>query len=329
MPFGQSPFAIGRGNAFEGLLRKDDYALLRHVLSEGLGADFSTAEIHNLRVGFPRNHSAMPARSAATRQLLVRIATDPSKLVVIDGAILETDVGGVRSFFEADEVAIGIGGEVLVGENKSWPVVDGRPTDDEALGAALDQAATYVLLARRTLAAEGLDPSLVSGQVALVTPKNTGLQPLLHREDVEGRIRRIERLLASVPRAESIAASLPDGLSFAPLYDDTKTEEERLVAFHDVARAIGTDYEPAACLTSCGFARACREQHFACGATRLLGLNVRQALGAVDQLQRVAELSEGGTPARDEATVGAALQRAARLFDAAVPASKKPTRRSA
>src|SRR3954454_20934478 len=39
LPFGQSPFAIGRGNAFEALLRRDDYALLRQVLTEGFGVD--------------------------------------------------------------------------------------------------------------------------------------------------------------------------------------------------------------------------------------------------------------------------------------------------
>ena len=55
------------------------------------------------------------------------------------------------AFFEADEMAIGVGGSIVIGENKSWPVVDGRPTDEDALGAALDQAATYVLLGRRSI----------------------------------------------------------------------------------------------------------------------------------------------------------------------------------
>src|SRR6266550_5268430 len=41
VPFGQSPFAIGRGVAFENLLRQHGHAELRRVLTEGLGVDFS------------------------------------------------------------------------------------------------------------------------------------------------------------------------------------------------------------------------------------------------------------------------------------------------
>jgi hypothetical protein len=49
MPFGQSPFAIGRGVAFEAFLRRHGHAELRRVLSEGLEVDFSMAAIENLR----------------------------------------------------------------------------------------------------------------------------------------------------------------------------------------------------------------------------------------------------------------------------------------
>ena len=74
------------------------------------------------------------------------------------------------AFFEADEMAIGVGGQIIVGENKSWPVVDGKPTDEDALGAALDQAATYVLLGRRTLEHAGVDPACMSDSVVLAVP---------------------------------------------------------------------------------------------------------------------------------------------------------------
>src|SRR6266536_1048345 len=43
MPYGQSPFAIGRGVAFESLLRQHGHAELRRVLTDGLAADFSLA----------------------------------------------------------------------------------------------------------------------------------------------------------------------------------------------------------------------------------------------------------------------------------------------
>ena len=57
MPFGQSPFAIGRGIAFENLLRQHGHAELRRVLTEGLGVDFSRAAIENLREGYQPNRS--------------------------------------------------------------------------------------------------------------------------------------------------------------------------------------------------------------------------------------------------------------------------------
>jgi hypothetical protein len=266
----------------------------------------------------------MPKREAETRRHLVEIALQPPQLVVLDGAVLATDVGGMTSYFEADEVAIGIGGEILIGENKSWPVVDGRPTDDDALGAALDQAATYVLLTRRTLEAEGCDPSIVSGRAAVVTPKNTGLQPTLHHEDIEGRVRRIARLLDSVPSVDDVAVTVPDGLTFASVIDKDRPEGERLASFEEIADHVGRDYEPGACLASCGFAWACRQHAYAKSETSLLGANAVHALGGVHRLPRVADLGAGDSPVGDETLVAPMLERAGRLFDAAVAA---PTRR--
>src|SRR5204862_413061 len=95
-----------------------------------------------------------------TRNRMTEIVTAPPEPVVLDGAVLRADIGGLPAFFEADEMAIGVNGRILVGENKSWPVVDGRPTDEDALGAALDQAATYVLLGRRRSKRRRPRPSL-------------------------------------------------------------------------------------------------------------------------------------------------------------------------
>ena len=121
------------------------------VLSDGLGVDFSLAAIENLRQGFQPNRSGLAARASVTRSRMTEITARPTEPVVLDGAVLRTDIGGLSAFFDADEMAIGVEGLIVVGENKSWPVVDGRPTDEDALGSALDQAATYVLLGRRTV----------------------------------------------------------------------------------------------------------------------------------------------------------------------------------
>ncbi len=318
MPFGQSSFAIARGIAFEKYLRRDNAQELREVLTEGLATDFSDAQIVNLRQGYPPNSVGMALRAAATRDLLVEIVSGAGEPVILDGAVLSGDVGGVPAFFEADEIAIGVGGEILVGEEKSWPIVDGRATDENALGAALDQQATYVLLGRTTLDNAGLDPNLLSSNAALINPRNTGLTPVLHRHNVEGRVRRIERLLDGVPRVADLAASIPSSVTFERVGDTARVEEERLDAFLAVTDTLGTAYEPSACLSSCGFAAACRRQAFASGNPSLVGSRTARALPGIADLGRVAELSRGAPPNSAEVESAALVARAGSLYDEAM-----------
>ena len=74
MPFGQSPFAIGRGVAFEALLRRHGHAELRRVLTEGLGTDFSFAAIENLREGYQPNRTGLRMRATVTQTRMAEIA---------------------------------------------------------------------------------------------------------------------------------------------------------------------------------------------------------------------------------------------------------------
>jgi hypothetical protein len=329
MPFGQSPFAIGRGVAFENLLRQHGHAELRRVLTEGLSVDFSRAAVENLRQGYQPNRTGLTMRASVTKNHMKEIVTGPPGPIVLDGAVLRAEIGGVPAFFEADEMAIGVGGEILVGENKSWPVVDGRPTDDDALGSALDQAATYALLGRHTLDSVGVDPDRLSGDVVIVTPRNTGLTPVLHRQNVDGRIRRIERLLAAVPDVSQIASDVPAGLTFDGVADSTSDDDARLEAFGDITDQVGNAYEPGSCLTSCGFAWACRECAFGSGDPAVAGSTVARALPGVVTLARVAELGRGAPPSAAEAPAAGPIARAARLYDEAVPVAPPTRRRSA
>ena len=248
---------------------------------------------------------------------------------MLDGAVLRADIGGFTAFFEADEMAIGVDGQILIGENKSWPVVDGRPTDEDALGSALDQAATYALLGRRTLEEAGIDPTSVAGDVVIVTPKNTGLSPVLHRQNVEPRIRRVERLLAGVPDVSALAADMPAGLTFDGVADASASDDERLAAFVEVTDELGTVYEPGSCLTSCGFAWACRECAFGKGDPAIAGGPVARALPGVVTLGRVAELGHGAPASAVEAPAAGPIARAGRLYDEAVPVAAPKRRRSA
>jgi hypothetical protein len=329
MPFGQSPFAIGRGVAFEEFLRRHGHAELRRVLSDGLGFDFSMAGIENLREGYQPNESGLIVRASVTRTRMAEIVTNPpTEPIVLDGAVLSSTVGGLPAYFEADEMAIGVGGEIVVGENKSWPVVDGRPTDEDALGSALDQAATYILLGRRTLDRVGVDPALVSSNAVLITPTNTGLTPGLQRQNVDGRIRRIERLLQSVPEVADIATSIPPWVTFDRVADRSLPEATRLEALAMIADELGRVYEPANCLTSCGFGRACRQCCFEAGDPAIVGNTVASVLPGVVGLDRVAELARGAPASAAEAPAATPIARAGRLYNEAIPVAAPRRRRS-
>jgi hypothetical protein len=289
--------------------------------------DFALAPVENLRQGFQPNRTGLAVRASVTKNHMKEIIAGPPRPIILDGAVLRAEVGGISAFFEADEMAIGVGGDILVGENKSWPVVDGRPTDDDALGSALDQAATYVLLGRRTLADAGIDPDRVSGDVVIVTPRNTGLSPVLHRQKVDGRIRRIERLLAAVPAVSDIADDLPAGLSFDHVADASADDDARLDAFAEITDHVGNAYESGSCLTSCGFAWACRECAFGRGDPAIAGGSVARALPGVVTLGRVSELGRGAPPSAAEAPAAGPIARAGRLYDEAAPTPRR--RRSA
>jgi hypothetical protein len=329
VPFGQSSFAIGRGVAFEALLRRHGHAELRRVLSEGLGVDFAHAAVENLREGYQPNRTGLTMRSAVTRSRMAEIIAAPDSLVVLDGAVLRGEVGGLPAFFEADEVAIGVHGQIRVGEEKSWPIVDGRATDEDALGAALDQEAVYIWLGRQTLDKAGIDPHRLSGDALLITPRNTGLTPVLHHKKIEDRVRRIERLLDAVPKVTDIAASIPAAVTFDQVADTTLPEQQRSDAFANVCDTLGRAYEPGTCLSSCGFAWACRQSAFTAGDPAIAGGPAARALPGVLNLGRVGELSHGAPASVAEAAVAGPIAQAGRLYDEAVPLPMPHIRRPA
>jgi hypothetical protein len=309
-PFGQSPFAIARGRKFEERLRADDYAALRELLSELPGFPASGARVENLRTRDPISH-----RAELTRAQLARIVTGhPDAPHLLDGAVLETHIGGRLAYFEADALAARAAA-LHVAEIKSFARVDGR-VDPDKLGAAIDQVAIYSLLSREAIARLGGDPDkFVSNEALLVTALNTGLRPVLSRKDISRQVARARQLLAAVPRAEDVAALVPASLSFAPVADKAAEEPKRLHALQVLAGAVGTHYTPD-CLSSCGNARFCRERTFRSGSPCLLGTATARLIPGVDTLGRAEELTRGADPTTAaEENAAALLKRAGRLYD--------------
>jgi hypothetical protein len=327
-PFGQSPFAIQRGLAFEKMLRANDYALTLALLRGLLALPASGARVANLRQGYPTRPDRMPSRARDTTALLRAIVQgEPDAPHLIDGAVLTTLVGGTTAYFEADALAACAAGLLRVAEVKSFPRVDDR-VDPDKLGEALDQVAFYIHLVRALIAQLGGDPQrLVPDRALLITPRNTGLTPTLSEQRVEARVGRARRLLDAIPTAADVAASVPRGVSFGPVADPTAPTRQRLEVLHDLADRVGTAYEPH-CLSTCGNARFCRSRAFKDGSPCLSGPAALRLLPNVATLGRADELTHGAAPALEEAPAAALLERAGRLYDAATaPAS--PLRRLA
>lgn len=328
-PFGQSPFAFSRGLAFERIIADRGYSSTLELLRMTMGFAVDDAKIVNLRDTYPKNRAGMGLRANDTRTLIRQlIASDPSAPNLIDGAVLQTSIGGIPAFFEADALAARFGGPIHAGEVKSFPVVDGR-ADPDKLGAALNQVAMYILFAKQLVDSLGANPDLISSIALIITPMNVSLTPTMSRMDVSTRIARNQRLLAKVPNVREIAAEVPPSLSFGPVASQVAPVASRIDALHDIADRVGTNYGPS-CLSTCGNAMFCRERTFRACSPSLSGPQAVRLLPGVHTLQRAAELTEGAPASTDEAPVARQLARAGRLYDDAVvpgPAANNANRR--
>jgi hypothetical protein len=280
--FGQSRFALVRGNAFEAMLKADDGALLRSALGVpdpvayadlGADADDTLAERHH-----------------RTRALLTG-----GDAMLIDHPVLTLEVAGQTVFLEPDLVAFRHDGRLRVVEIKSFAIVDGQADSAKVAGAAT-QAAVYVLALR------ALVPD-VDHNVVLVCPENFSLRPVAVVLDVRKQLSTLRRQLARLSSVTALAEALPDGLSF-----DLALPPETLIA---ALSQVSARYAPE-CLSACELAVYCR--HEAAGSTAALGRPVREALGGIDTVEEVLALASGAaTPAPDQAEAAALIRAAARL----------------
>jgi hypothetical protein len=214
------------------------------------------------------------------------------------------------AYFEADSLAAAANGKLHVVEVKSFPLTDGR-CDEEKLGAACDQAAWYALLCRQELIEEGLPPDIVSSEAFIIVARGIGLTPTLLRQNLEARIRRAERLLASTPNPGDILAWLPKGVQFpAPALEP----EAKLEALENLLDTIGTNYRPS-CLQDCGMSRLCRSRAHESDLPKACGSKVVRQLAGVPTLERVIQLARGSPASADEVHVANALARAAGVYD--------------
>ncbi|MFJ7152757.1 hypothetical protein ACIQVT_31970 [Streptomyces sp. NPDC100445] len=295
--FGQSQFALTRGNAFEARVKADGGAELLRLAHAHLdpGAEPpAQAALPDLTAHGPQGRTARTA-------LALREATRAGGWTLLDHPMLALDVAGSLAFVEPDAVVVHPDGSWSVVEIKSFPMVDGS-ADPSKVGAAARQAAVYVL-ALEDVAAR-LEPApRVRHRVLLVCPKDFSNLPAGCAVDVRKQRAVTARQLSRLTRVEEIAGTLPEGTCFAP---DRPAGE--LTA---AVEAVPATYAPE-CLSACELAFHCRESARASGAVTRLGRPLRAELGGLATVEEVLAAARGESGDPDDPAV-AALRRAARL----------------
>ncbi|MGW2742065.1 hypothetical protein [Streptomyces sp. NPDC001450] len=336
--FGQSQFALTRGNAFEARVKADGGAELLRLVHARLdpGAEQPAgAAVPDLSAHGPEGRTARTA-------LALREAVAAGGWTLLDHPMLALDVAGSLAFLEPDAVVVHPDGSWTVVEIKSFPMLDGS-ADPAKVGAAARQAAVYVLALEEVAARLGAEPEGHAGaegastqrpeglstvasstpaeapprrgaqegapaprvrhQVLLVCPKDFSNLATASAVDVRKQRAVTARQLARLTRVEEIADALPEGVCFAP---DRPAEE--LTA---AVEAVPAAYAPE-CLSACELAFHCRERSRAADAVTRLGRPLRAELGGLTTVEDVLAAARGERGDPDDPTV-AALRRAATL----------------
>jgi hypothetical protein len=109
-PFGQSRFALARGNAFEAQVKADGAAELLTLLRAHL--DLPIPEAHYDDLSEIGGNASLDLRHARTKTLLARAATSQDDAgTMFDHPLLRLEVGGRHAFLEPDLIAFQLHGE--------------------------------------------------------------------------------------------------------------------------------------------------------------------------------------------------------------------------
>ncbi|MET9079051.1 hypothetical protein ABZX95_44665 [Streptomyces sp. NPDC004232] len=313
--FGQSQFALTRGNAFEARVKADGGAELLRLAHARLDPDAAPPEgaaVPDLTAHGPEGRTARTA-------LALREATRAGGWTLLDHPMLALDVAGSLAFLEPDAVVVHPDGSWSVVEIKSFPMLDGA-ADPAKVGAAARQAAVYVLALEEVAGRLGAEPEGRAGageasaqdsapaprvrhRVLLVCPKDFSNLAAGSAVDVRRQRAVTARQLARLTRIEEIADALPEGACFAP--DRSAGELTAAVA------AVPATYAPE-CLSACELAFHCRDRARAAGAVTRLGRPLRAELGGLATVEDVLAAARGERGDPDDPAV-AALRRAAAL----------------
>jgi hypothetical protein len=289
-PFGQSRFALARGNAFEAQVKADGAAQLLTLLREHLNLPIPEAHYDDLtEVG---GNASLDLRHARTKTLLASAAsTDASAGTMFDHPLLRLQVGGRYAFLEPDLVAFQLHGRYHVIEIKSFAVIDGQADGDKVAAAAI-QSAVYVLALRDALAEHRVPPEAVSHETILVCPQDFSNRPVATSLDVRKQLTVLRRQLSRMDRIDDLLGLLPPDLTFDLDPDGNGIPRRRPADLTAAIRQIEARYAPE-CLSTCEMCFFCRDE--ARGCTAALGRDVREDLGGIEHVATVLRLARGDT----------------------------------
>jgi hypothetical protein len=315
--FGQSQFALTRGNAFEAKVKADGGAELLRLVHEKLDRSAeppAQARVPDLTATGPQG------RTARTELELREAAAHPGAWTLLDHPMLALDVAGSPAFLEPDAVVVHPDGSWTVVEIKSFPLLDGS-ADPAKVGAAARQAAVYVLALeevaarlgaeREGRAPDGAPAPRVRHRILLVCPRDFSNLPAASAVDIRKQRAVTARQLARLTRIEEIADALPEGTCFSP-----ELPAEDLSA---AVESVPAAYAPE-CLSACELAFHCRARSRREGAVTTLGRPVRAELGGLTTVEDVLAAARGEAGDPDDPAV-AALRRAAALRAEALEAA--------
>ncbi|MGH3165467.1 MAG: hypothetical protein ACRDN0_06180 [Trebonia sp.] len=290
-PFGQSNFAIIRGNAFEAQVKENGAAQLLRLLRDHLRLPLEEAGYHDFNEAL--GNDANEIRYARTRQILT--SADQNQGTLFDHPLLRLKVAGRYAYLEPDLIAFQRSGKFHIVEIKSFSVIDDQ-ADPAKVAAAAIQSAVYVHALRDLL---GGDPDQVHHETVLVCPKNFSSQPVATGIDVRKQLTVINRQLSRIGRIEDLLEQYPGDLTFdldpAPGKPGSPGTPRRDPGdLLQAVRQVDASYSPE-CLSACELCYLCRDE--ARGTTAALGKTVRDDFGGIEYAGRALSLARGAPPA--------------------------------
>lgn len=312
-PFGQSQFAITRGNTFEAQLKADGCAELLRLLRKILDLDLTEVAYADLaNVGGINGQDVRHRHAVRT---LTGAADGRHPGTLFDHPLLRLPVAGQDVYLEPDLVAFAHAGAFHVVEIKSFPVIDGQ-ADPTTVAAAAIQSAVYVLALRRLL---GGDAETVSADVILVCPENFSNRPVANRVDVRKQLIMLTHQLTRLTRVETLLDALPVGLTLDLVPDQRGQPTRPAAELVSTLSVLAARYAPG-CLSTCELGFFCRNE--SAGRTDRLGISVREQLGGVETVAESLALADGSWPGTDDqAEVAALLRTTARVYAESLPSA--------